>query len=259
MPARFSPLRALRRIGLAPWFAVGVLTVGLLVNASHSLIDNLVRNTFGITSPVGGTLATFGVVVLIGLAIIVLVALLAPAPLLRSPVTPHSGEALPPKRRGLILLVSNPDSALFAIKHHLLAGPLEKVWLVPSHGHDAAFFGPGSAPTAVEIKKRAEELAAQQGRALVVVIDPRGVSPANAQETYDCVRGVFRQGPLPPEDVIADFTGGTKPMTVGMIMACLNAGRELEYVSLHPPTKTMHGPFLIDYRPEAFDLKREGA
>lgn len=81
-----------------------------------------------------------------------------------------------------------------------------------------------------------------------------GVSPADAQDTFDAVNRIFRSSGYEPEDIIADFTGGTKPMSVGMIMACLPAQRSLEYVSYNPVTKTSFGPYLIDYQHSAFDL-----
>ena len=51
---------------------------------------------------------------------------------------------------------------------------------------------------------------------------------------YNTVRHVFEEeAPLhsiSPSQVIADITGGTKPMTMGMIMACLKGGYRIEHV-----------------------------
>ena len=48
------------------------------------------------------------------------------------------------------------------------------------------------------------------------------------------MRGIYRQEAtrlgLAPDDVIADITGGTKPMTMGMIVACLEGGHPIEHV-----------------------------
>lgn len=80
------------------------------------------------------------------------------------------------------------------------------------------------------------------------------VSPGDAQDTFDHVNRIFRIAGFSPQEIIADFTGGTKPMTVGMIMACLPRERDLEYVPFNPQSKQMHGPYLIDYQHGAFDL-----
>lgn len=50
---------------------------------------------------------------------------------------------------------------------------------------------------------------------------------------------------MQPIDICADFTRGTKPMTLGMIMACLLVEKELQYVPYNPETKHMHGPYFI--------------
>ena len=56
--------------------------------------------------------------------------------------------------------------------------------------------------------------------------------PWDLQAVKSVVEKIYREqlGALEEEEVIADFTGGTKPMTVGMIFACLSASRHLEYV-----------------------------
>ncbi|NJK52820.1 MAG: hypothetical protein HC936_08255 [Leptolyngbyaceae cyanobacterium SU_3_3] len=82
----------------------------------------------------------------------------------------------------------------------------------------------------------------------------RGVSPGDSQDTFDLVNQIYRRSGYEPQELIADFTGGTKPMSVGMIMACLPSERELEYVSYTPETRQMHGPYRVDYQHKAFDL-----
>jgi hypothetical protein len=42
-------------------------------------------------------------------------------------------------------------------------------------------------------------------------------------------------------------------MSVGMIMACLNADLDLEYVPCNAEGKSC-GPYLVDYQYSAFDL-----
>ncbi len=54
------------------------------------------------------------------------------------------------------------------------------------------------------------------------------------QAAYEAVQTVFQREAeekgLRPDQVIADITGGTKPMTAGMLLAALTTGGALEYV-----------------------------
>jgi hypothetical protein len=159
----------------------------------------------------------------------------------------------PEPKRGLIILVSNPDSAMHAVRFHLDGKRLERVWLIPSDDREASKFGASSAAIAKEIERRCDSLAERSGRRLQVNSDSR-VSPADAQDTFDQVNRVFRLSGFEPHEIVADFTGGTKPMSIGMIMACLLRERDLEYVPFNLQTKEMHGPYLIDYQHSAFDL-----
>jgi hypothetical protein len=56
----------------------------------------------------------------------------------------------------------------------------------------------------------------------------------NTQGCYQVVRKIFRQEApdlmIPSQQVIADITGGTKPMTMGMIVACLEGDYPIEHV-----------------------------
>jgi hypothetical protein len=166
-----------------------------------------------------------------------------------------TGLPQPDGKKGLMLLVSKPDSAMFAIEYHLATkGVLEKVWLIPSNDVEIEKFGHSSMPIAETIRQRCLDLAVSLGRRVLVEVHNTGVSPADAQDTFDYVNRIFRQSGYEPSELIADFTGGTKPMSVGMIMACLPTERQLEYVSLNAQSKQSFGPFLIDYQHAAFDL-----
>jgi hypothetical protein len=169
----------------------------------------------------------------------------------------------PNGKRGLMLLVSTARKeqrleeghAMHAVGYHLRKmNTLERVWLIPSDASDVNRFGPSTRPTADAIKKSCENLSRTLGKKVVVEICEKGVSPADSQDTFDYVNRVFKRSGLDADEIIADFTGGTKPMTVGMIMACLPRDRELEYVPLNQSTGQMDGPFVIDYQHSAFDL-----
>lgn len=127
-----------------------------------------------------------------------------------------SDKPKPRQYRGLIAFVSLAQRAHLerAIQYH--GEKLERVWLVAT--------------------KDAEELASEiqaeyQGPfrylEFVSLNDPWDLQAVRA-----VIEGIYRErlGALAEEDVIADFTGGTKPMTVGMIFACLSPSRHLQYV-----------------------------
>ena len=128
----------------------------------------------------------------------------------------------PPRHSGLMLLVSTlrpgedlrKPSALHAIRYHhdpLPGAGLRVCWLIASGGEH------GSLDVA--------ELLAAECRVLGVT--PRVWSvgdPWSVQATFELVQDLFAvdvpaQG-LAEHEVICDFTGGIKPMSAGMILAC---------------------------------------
>ena len=249
--------RVLRKLGLPFWTFVGIGVAGLWFNSVGLLLDKGLRDWLKLNenSPLWKTYLPPALVFVLPLAVVVLLWLWQKARYGAARGTWRGGGAAQPEgKKGLILLVSNPASAEFAIRYHFAAKQtLERVWLIPSNATRSAEFGASSRPAAEQIKQAAADLAESEGRPLAVEIHDTGVSPADAQDTFDYVNRVFRRSGYEPGEIIADFTGGTKPMSVGMIMACLPAQRELEYVSLNRETGS-HGPYLIDYQHRAFDL-----
>jgi CRISPR-associated protein (Cas_Cas02710). len=151
------------------------------------------------------------------------------------------------QKQGLIFLVSRLEPAQFAIRHHAGgSGPLRRLWLVPSQD-DNDLFGRSTRPVAEEIN------AWCKNEFPSIDVEIRGVAPGDAQETFDIVNRIFRSSGFASRDVVADFTGGVKPMSVGMVMACLPTERELEYI-VYDQAGKMSGPYLIDYQHSAFDL-----
>jgi hypothetical protein len=150
----------------------------------------------------------------------------------------------------IFILVSKEESAIHSIQYHKDKGKLERVWLIPSSDAEIERFGSSSRDIANNIIKACKNF----GINAEAIAE---VSPADAQDTFDAVRRIYRNAStygLEPIDIGADFTGGTKPMTLGMIMACLPPERELEYVSYNNKTNQMYGPYFIDYRHAIFDL-----
>jgi len=60
---------------------------------------------------------------------------------------------------------------------------------------------------------------------------------------------------LKREEIGVDFTGGTKLMTMGAIMACLDEDIQLQYVAWNG--KDMAGSLLMNYTHEEFELKKK--
>ncbi len=140
-------------------------------------------------------------------------------------------EQQPRRYRGLVLLVGTgrpgedpmSQSAGDAINYHIGAGAesgLEVCWLLASGGEK------GSLPVALKLKEACE---AKNIRAYT-----RTVGDAfSVQESYDLVRRIYEQeipkAGLSEDEVIADYTGGVKPMTAGMVLAC-DDKRPMQYM-----------------------------
>lgn len=139
----------------------------------------------------------------------------------------------PSPRRGLIVLMSpgpRTTAAENAVKAHLSG--LEHCWVI--YGPDR----PGQKPTSRENA----ELLAQKIKAIKnpVAFHFKGLGDEdNPQEIYYLVRSVYEEAKafnLSEGDVIADYTGGTKSMTAGMVLACsVSERRDAEYMK---PVKT---------------------
>lgn len=129
------------------------------------------------------------------------------------------------RRSGLVVLVSaGPDPpAAGAITYHSEDRSLKHCWLVT---------GPGEGESSSE--SNAETLKA--------LWEPKGVhveiiklgNAFDAEEAflktqvvYEVALGIHK---LTIEDLIADFTGGTKPMTMGLVLATVERGIDLQYM-----------------------------
>lgn len=261
---RLQTGRIFRRLGLPFWTFMGIAIAGwvadnvaLLFQATIAWIAHLLFRAPGISVPGLWDFLMPGIMVAIPLALVIGISLGQKSQRLfgNDGILIAGGLEQPEGKKGLILLVSNPNSAMYAIEYHYITkGTLEAVWLIPSNNQKSSQFGSSTAPIAQDIEDRCKTLAQKQGRNLKVIIIRNGVSPADAQDTFDTVNRIFRNESYQPDELIADFTGGTKPMSVGMIMACLPSKRQLEYVSYNPQEKQSFGPFIIDYQHSAFDL-----
>jgi hypothetical protein len=71
-------------------------------------------------------------------------------------------------------------------------------------------------------------------QAILTRLHPVYIPSLDVEAAYGAVRAVFEREAaeegLAPGDVVADVTGGTKPLTAGMVLAALTTGGALEYV-----------------------------
>jgi hypothetical protein len=122
----------------------------------------------------------------------------------------------PNPRKGLIAFASLKQRAHLekALAYHQKT--LERVWLIATRE---------SRETAEAIRRDYESAGLQF---TIITLDEEW-DLIKARQTVESIYSE-KLGELKEEEVIADFTGGTKPMTAGMIFACLNPSRALEYV-----------------------------
>lgn len=128
-------------------------------------------------------------------------------------------EHKPGKRAGLILLVGPTEAAVpHAIEYHLPV--LQHCWLIATS----------------ESLKTAAIIAERYGNRVRVYHGSPGylVDPDEMKSTYNMVVNILDQATaearLSITDLIADMTGGLKPMTAGMALACLARNATMQYM-----------------------------
>lgn len=82
------------------------------------------------------------------------------------------------------------------------------------------------------------------------------VDPDQIQATYDTAVRIFdtetEAAGLQPDEIVADISGGTKPMTAGMTLACLARDRDMQFMkkprdaSGHVRSGTIAEPIRVD-------------
>jgi hypothetical protein len=212
MNSKWAQVRRYRNLVL-------VFISGLLLPLVTNLASAWLENTVGVTP--SRLLQLVAILVAAAVCLWVLVTVLGKP----RPVEVVPQELRPPRHAGLIVLVgkgradAKPDdlSHIPAIEYHLAredAGgeALRVCWLIATAGKD------GSVPVAMAVQQRYAE------RCKVFVEELN--SAFDLQEAHNMVRRIYLEEAhkpgieLTPEQVIADFTGGTTPMSVGMVLAC---------------------------------------
>jgi hypothetical protein len=130
---------------------------------------------------------------------------------------------LAPPHAGIVWLFGPGrfDHLLFALEHHHKGGGASHCWLVMQNTEPAQ-------RTYSQLLQQLPE------KGLNTQLHPVYIPQLEAGDAYQAVRRVFEEEApkvgLKPEDVIADITGGLKPLTAGMILAAITLDRALEYV-----------------------------
>lgn len=120
----------------------------------------------------------------------------------------------PKKHRGLIFLFSREETLREAIRHHQ-----------PVLGHCWLLVTPEMQDAVREAMSHFPNL-----RFTLHPLSDRYDSQACYQTVSDIYRREAPRLGIPPAQIIADITGGTKPMTMGMIVACLEGDYPIEHV-----------------------------
>lgn len=196
------------------FFVVGSIVLALLGNATYDLI----------IVAVGATPPTYlGVIAVAALIFVVLsrwFRQLLRAIRRRDPLTPDvPDEERAPPQPALVLLVGlgpisrGPEWPV--IRWHLQGAALRHCWLIVS---------PEGVPFAEELRYQLSE---HDVRAEIVRVASANQAAAVYQATRESLGAArARYG----EQVAVDITGGTKPMSAGAVLACLELGGVLEYL-----------------------------
>lgn len=152
-------------------------------------------------------------------------------------------EQKPRPRRGLILLVSkHMGSAPAAIQHHLPG--LTDCWLISSSE---------SATVAAELAQQfsSDTTTFHYGSSFEINSD-------EAASTYRVARQIFNSAApalgLSSTEIIADITGGSKPMTAGLVLAAVSERRPIQYVLAKKDEK---GQVILDAWGEPIKINTE--
>jgi hypothetical protein len=195
----------------------------------------------------GRTMAVLAVLVILGYGFFLLDRRRARRRILSSDVKTVTVDPHP----GLIWLLS-PDRLeplLTAIRHHTASNALPEerlrhCWLLLT-GH------PGVERTYADLPEELERHGLED-----VALHPVHVTSPDVRQTYRAVNRVYEDQlealGLSSSQVVTDFTGGLKPMSVGALLACLFQDRPIEY--LESRRDAAGEPIAGSERPVAVDV-----
>jgi len=204
-------------------FVLGAIALNVLGNALYEWMRT------GLGTPLWAGALALGAIVLVVALYAVPRILLGRRRLTTSAIAP---------RHGLVVLVSQGRSseipARGAIMYHWGGrtdkqeqGVLQHCWLITSRQ-------PSKEPPEPyqSAWKNAQDLIALCDR-LGIASHLKEIDPEDPEDVFDAVNAAFQEArklKLSEGDIVADFTGGTKMMTVGMILACTPLNRAAEYM-----------------------------
>jgi hypothetical protein len=210
-------------------FFLGVLALGLLTNGLSTGITDI----FNHTNNLGGWV-TAGIGTLLFLLVLVFFDL--PAGIRRLFNHPILSTSQPiAHKRGLIALVSQGPTespqTRDAINYHLGEpdGPviLEHCWLIS---------GPSEESNAFSSQANAQTFHNNYENSVVKVHLVTLNSSEDPEEVYKKVIDIYSEATtkyeLSPDEIIADFTAGTKCMTFGMTLACADNGWPMQFMRI---------------------------
>ncbi len=223
-----------------------LLISGLLVPLITNLASSWLELTIGQTPNRLMQLLAIGIALAVGLWVL-LRALEKQTPLELVPK-----EERPLRFPGLIVLVGTGRKDVepkklshnSAIEYHLdreEAGgePVRVCWLIATGGVT------GSMSVAQKVQER---YGSRCDKMIIRVLN----SPIDVQEAYLLVRRIYAEEAaehgLAPEQIIADFTGGTKPMSAGMVLACRGGRWPMQYMSGREG-EIVSTPMLVRFQP----------
>jgi hypothetical protein len=155
--------------------------------------------------------------------------------------------------RGLIVLASpgpGISSAETAIRYHLATESLEHCWLVTG--------GTGSEQSAAGLIQKLVSEGVPMKR-----FHPTALAASEADNPHAVYRGINRiyeeakQVGLEEEEIIGDYTGGTKSMTAGMVLACVSPRRHLQFMKPQRYTADGRAEPGVSSDPVAIDIRFE--
>lgn len=217
-------LSRLRRHRNMVWLLVSLLFLPLLQNLTSSWVEQVLGPT------PGRLLQTLSLLIMVAIILWLTYVQLGK----EQPLMLVTEERRPLRYPGLITLVSRrrdrpgfdaTPAHEYAIRYHLDTNedggePLRVCWLIASSGAD------GTIPEA----RRMRDLYGDRCRVIIKEVK----DPFDLHETFALVRTIHAEAaalehPLQPSQIMADFTGGTTPMSAGVVLAC-NGVSPMQYI-----------------------------
>lgn len=198
-------------------FLVGAFITSWLLPVITNFLSSWLQQQFGPTQSRLIQLCAIGIVLLVGLW--------AFAQIMGKgqPLNLVTKEMQPPQFPGLVVLIgpgrvdSDPQklSHNIAIEYHLKqttsATHLRVCWLIATAGEKGS----------VDLAQKVSEHFEARGVKMVIHILKDAF---DVQEAYECIQQIYiKEAPahnLTSDQIMGDFTGGTKPMSAGLLLVC---------------------------------------